>query len=103
MLWFILQKLYLWFRPVLYGDQVYPMMVIFFCKRHGECATWVVGPVGIPDVLTLMDMSTSEIVGMLVPSVHVHLLLSSNDNLLAGITLGNVCIFSIHVSHHDER
>ena len=49
-----------------------------------------------------MYMAACKVVGMPNPTLHVHLLLTTNDNFLAGILCGYVSAFSVHVCHHYD-
>ena len=86
---------------VLDGDDVDAVGVVLFGERHGQDAACVSCPVGVPDVLSLVDVSAGHIVRMVGPALQVHLLLSADDDFLAGVLFGDVSPFGVHMSHHD--
>ena len=83
------------------SDEVDAVGVVFLGKRHREDTSRISCPVGIPDMLPLVDVSASHIVGVVVPSFQIHFLLSADDDLLARIFLGDIRTFGVHVCHHD--
>ena len=84
-------------------DQIDPVAVVLFGKGHGQDASCVACPAGVPDMLPLVDMTTGQVVGVVLPVPHLHLFLSADDDALAGVPLGDVGPLGIHVSHHDDR
>lgn len=84
-------------------DQIDPVAVVLLGKGHGQDAPCVACPAGVPDMLPLVDMTTGQVVGVVLPVPHLHLFLTADDDALAGIPLGDVGPLGIHVSHHDDR
>ena len=72
------------------GDEVDAVSVVFLGERHWKNTTRISCPVGVPDMLSLVDMSASHVVRMIVPSFQVHFLLSADDDLFARILFGYV-------------
>ncbi len=52
-------------------------------------------------MLSLVDVSAGHVVGMVGPTLQIHLLLSADDDFLAGVLFGYVRALGVHVSHHD--
>ena len=84
------------------GYQIDAMMIVNLCKRHRQHTTAITSPIGVPDMLALMDVTTGHIVGMVGPAFHTHLLYSTDNNLLAGIFWGDISSLGIHMGHHDQ-
>ena len=84
-------------------EQVDTVLVVDFGERHREHAARVACPVGVPDMLSFVYVPAGEVVGVVAPTLHVHLLLATDDDLLAGVLRGNLGTFGIHVGHHHQR